>query len=694
MSAPASPAVATEPEAAPSASIGARITDGDAVPGWYATGVYVAVIWMTVAGFAGMVLLTFRHYTPVACVVIASVAALAALPFRPRRATGTRGAHGPALVAVAIAMLLLITAGMWHSQHVLTERDPAVYNNTGRSIARTHLVHPTLAASPFDDATTFPQASTGFQIVKHRLYPNFLNYLPTLLALGWSAGGDTGLLLVPAIVGALALLVLYALGTEIVGPRWALLGPALLTLAPLQSWFSRDAYAELPLEVLVLAGLWLYLAARRGRGAVAGVIAGTVFGTMTFVRVDALAALVAIAPALAVEWLRAERLEPTDRTHRRATVLGFAAATAAAGWIGHFVTRRQTPGYFTNLEHNLHELEAALVAGIVAAIVILAVHYLRPGIGHRLAHSNVLVGLGIAAVVGAAFYLYKIRPRGGPAPKLLSYRAPAAARATTRRAFNSFLFSASFRWFAWYLGTVTLVLIVVGFVVLGIRALRSDSPAFMLLATGLPVTLLYIARPSISPDQLWAMRRYLPVVLPVMTIAAAAAAAYLSALLARWRSWMQVLGAIVLVAAMLVPAARAGRPLYDARLQQGALDAVHEICRTVGPDGAVAIEPDGLLASILPQPVRGFCGVPTAGVQPTRTNTLGVFAQEWKSLGRQLYIASAAKASPDVGPSGQVTEVAHLTVSDATEPARVFGRRPTKYVPRPIEIRLYRVDPA
>ena len=44
----------------------------------------------------------------------------------------------------------------------------------------------------------------------------------------------------------------------VVGPRWALLGPALLTLAPLQSWFSRDAYAELPLEVLVLGGLWLF----------------------------------------------------------------------------------------------------------------------------------------------------------------------------------------------------------------------------------------------------------------------------------------------------------------------------------------------------------------------------------------------------------------------------------------------------
>src|SRR5690348_11602627 len=130
-----------------------------------------------------------------------------------------------------------------------------------------------------------------------------------------------------------------------------------------------------------------------------------------------------------------------------------------------------------------------------------------------------------------------------------------------RKAFNSYFASASFRWFAWYLGTVTLALIVIGFIVLTVRALRSDSPAFMLLAAAGPVTVLYVGRPSISPDQLWAMRRYLPMVLPVMTIAAAAAAACAVAWLAgRWQM-SRVPAAVVLVALMVVPAARAGRPI-------------------------------------------------------------------------------------------------------------------------------------
>jgi hypothetical protein len=129
---------------------------------------------------------------------------------------------------VVVALVLLGTAGAYHSQHLLTDRDPGVYLNTGRSIARTHVLHPTVARSPFDDDTMYTSQESGFAIVNHHLYSNFLNFLPSLMALGWSAGGDAGLLLVPAILGALALLALYALGTLIVGPRWALLGPVVL----------------------------------------------------------------------------------------------------------------------------------------------------------------------------------------------------------------------------------------------------------------------------------------------------------------------------------------------------------------------------------------------------------------------------------------------------------------------------------
>src|SRR5207245_11034655 len=62
-----------------------------------------------------------------------------------------------------------------------------------------------------------------------------------------------------------------------------------------------------------------------------------------------------------------------------------------------------------------------------------------------------------------------------------------------------------------------------GFVILASRARRGDGAAATVFLVVVPVTVLYLARPSISPDQPWAMRRYLPVVIPGLAIAVAVA---------------------------------------------------------------------------------------------------------------------------------------------------------------------------
>jgi len=294
-----------------------RFVGGDVLPAWYSNGLYVALIFCVTATVTALVTLTKTKYSPLLCLIVAIAATAGAWHFRPRPAASQTRAHGPAVAALAIGLALLAVAGHYHSEHILTDRDPAVYINTGRSIARNHRVRPILAPGPFDNRNYFATHVAGFQVSDHQVFSSFLNFLPVMLAFGWSIGGDTGLLLVPAILGALGMLALYALASTVVGPRWALLGPALLTLAPLQSWFARDAYAELPMEFLALGGLWLFIEARRNGAVAAGVISGFVIGSMTMVRIDALAILIALPPALTVEWLRASDLEPDAGRRRR-----------------------------------------------------------------------------------------------------------------------------------------------------------------------------------------------------------------------------------------------------------------------------------------------------------------------------------------------------------------------------------------
>jgi hypothetical protein len=496
-------------------TIGRRLTGGETLPGWFSASLYAALVWCATAGVSALLLLTKNVYSPELCTLIATVLTVAAFPFRPRPPAGEPGAHGPAVAAVAIAIALLAFAAVSHSEHLLADRDPSVYINTGRSIAGTHSLRPPIVVNPFSDADTFTLRTSGFAVAGNKLFSNFLNFLPALLALGWSAGGDTGLLLVPALLGALGMLALYALASTVVGPRWALVAPALLTLAPLQMWFARDAYAELPVVLLALGGLWLLIDARRRSSPTAGAIAGIILGSITFARIDALGILLAIPAALAVEYIRAESLERRARRLRRGTIYSFAIALGATTWLGLRVSHRLSPGYLLALHDDLHQLQLGFLVGLAGALGVLVVHWVRAGIGHRIAQNRIVIGAVALLTLGAAAYAYEWRPRTGVAPSLKT-GAP-------RPVVNAFFFSSSFRWFGWYLGVFALGFIVVGFIVLGIRA-RADSSAFLLLAAAAPMTVFYIARPSISPDQLWAMRRYLPIVLPGMAIAAAAAA--------------------------------------------------------------------------------------------------------------------------------------------------------------------------
>ena len=127
-------------------------------------------------------------------------------------------------------------------------------------------------------------------------------------------------------------------------------------------------------------------------------------------------------------------------------------------------------------------------------------------------------------------------------------------------------------------------------------------------------------------------------------------------------------------------------------MQAGALDAVHEICRITGPDAAIAVEPLRLLAAELPQTLRDFCGVQAAGIKDNIALPLPV-QQRLAAYHLKLYVAAAFPLDGLHIGAGAVL-VAHLVVADAREPERALGRKARTFSPRPVEVFLYRIDPA
>ncbi|MCB2412090.1 hypothetical protein LGT39_04405, partial [Demequina sp. TTPB684] len=147
-------------------------------------------------------------------------------------------------------------------------------------------------------------------------------------------------------------------------------------------------------------------------------------------------------------------------------------------------------------------------------------------------------------------------------------------------------------WLSYYLTWPVLALAAIGLGVIVSRAIRARHEAWVLLGAVLVPSVLYLARPQIVPDQLWAIRRFEPATLPGLAIAAGVGAWWLARRLAeRWPHVGQRIfatAAIVLVAAPVTTyvSIRLGDdyPVTIAtyaylREQHGAREQIDALCR-------------------------------------------------------------------------------------------------------------------
>jgi hypothetical protein len=195
-------------------------------------------------------------------------------------------------------------------------------------------------------------------------------------------------------------------------------------------------------------------------------------------------------------------------------------------------------------------------------------------------------------------------------------------------------------WMAWYFGAAFVALGLAGFGIVTYRAVmgRSTPAELLTAAVGGTVGLLYWWSPSIFADQLWATRRFVPVVYPAVVILAVTALVRVPALLGRLRLPGGRVVAAVLAAAMVLSAASATWPIRWGRTQTGHLVAVEELCRRIGPDAAVLVVGRG--GERVGPAVRSWCGVPVAFVAGIDRAEQARQAARWGDAGRALWVVA------------------------------------------------------
>lgn len=488
----------------------------------------------------------------------------------------------PSFYELALIVLLLGCCLVYFRPHeyILGGTDAGSYINTGATIARTG------SFVIEDDWTSFltehksvalreqpqPFLTRYLQFVgwyiddadPSRIIPQFFPFHPTLIAIGISLAGLRGGLLVTPLWSVLSIAAVYFLARKIFDARVGLLAVLLLAITPTQIFFSRYPTAEPLTLLLVFSGLLAFQALwdEPSSGPIWGSLGGAAFGAAFLTRIDLPIVLILIVGALFVCWGR-------DRWSRG----WWAFVIVLSIFLGHLclsVLFINWP-YFWNIFSTTvrtipRQSPALLVVGAAGFLFLLMGFLFRIRLGlncdnlRRMLNSYWFRWLLIIMVILSSGYAYFLRPAFG-STKYYSHwpgngQVPILNRLNWVR-------------LGWYLTPLGLLLATLGLARIFYK--ESFTRLGFFLGVGFLTTTQFIYKSFIPPYHIYMMRRYVPIVIPMLMIYISVA--IVSVFDARRVRFRQIIG-------LLLMFSLTGGLIYQSRfvlLQRDYYDAVEQV---------------------------------------------------------------------------------------------------------------------
>ena len=360
-------------------------------------------------------------------------------------------------------------------------------------------------------------------------------------------------------------------------------------------------------------------------------------------------------------------------------------ATAVVASIGWWDLNQRTGLYVEHLSPQLRLLVKALIASAVVSAVAVAVWSLVPQVRRFCARVSRPIATIAAAVVGAAM-LFGCRPAADPDVDVDAEIARGAEPERGGLPLEPFRNYAedSLQWMSWYIGAPALLLAIGGLMWGTWKVLRGrgHSALVTLLVLCLGSGALYWYAPQITPDQIWASRRFVPAVLPALAVWATVAVAVCASVrrVRRLPRTMQhaVAGAAAIV--LIVPPAVVTSPVMWQRSQAGYLQPILASCDAVGPDAAVIVV-GGWAGATLPQSLRSWCDVPVAaagtGLGPDNVAQVAAQVRDngywWSSSRRTPPVSRGTRSMGGPRPVNR-------RCGQSLDPRSDTGSTPSKYV--------------
>lgn len=610
-------------------------------------------------------------------VIVGSLALLAVGAFFLGRGRGWAGRF----TACDVGALALVvgSSGMYcrPAEYVLNSRDPGVYflfadklARTGALLHRDPLVGAVASFHPFLEGRKYP----GFYVYGQDLIvPQFFPGPFAFVGLGDLIGGTWGNLLVVPVMGALAVGVAYALGSELFG-RWAgLLGAALLGMSYAQVWWARHPSSEVMTALLVLAGLWFAVRFVRGAGPLTGVFAGLLLGGVMLIRVDAFLAAAAIPILFGLDFL-------AQRPLRRWLYPGVPLVVFAGFTLLYLNTLGSRYLYVIYTEHGLKEaLVLAPYAVPFFLVAVVALLYVGRrwgrGIGAYLeARGGWISFFGAGGLAVLALWAYFVLP------------VPWETLPDGSRDFDAYRPQILVR-LVWFVTPPVAALGLLGFV---LAARRMDAGRALIFGAFLAFGALYTAIPNVAPDLPWATRRFVPAAFPILALLAAHATVEIGHGTSRLLNRRVGIAASAALAALALSwTVYTTLPILTFQELDGAVAAFDRVEEEIPPAEVVYMEmPEGY--DITASTFEYLYDRPVLPYEPTR------FIQEVDELDEADLLDDAVYVTTDGGPAPLLADWDFREVGgaslDVPRLAAVEKELPTVKESLRLDYRVFRVE--
>jgi hypothetical protein len=430
---------------------------------------------------------------------------------------------------IGVVLLLMVAAFSFArpAEYVVGGGDAGVYVNWAADIARNGALLPSdplTAQLPTEHIDGFlraqpPTAETdylrfpGFYLSETepgQLIPQFYPLQAISLAVAYSVAGVWGALFMTPLWGVLGVWAFYLFARLFL--RWplALLTSLLLVATPLQLYFARYPTAEPLTQYLIWSGLWSFTRYTTGAQLrpLWGLAAGLAIGMVFLARIDALPVLL-LPAAWAIYLIVARKWRQDEAWFWIPFLSVFAYAIFHAFWYAYPYTYNTYAGVlplFWRLATPLLVLAGAF-AGVAALLVVWGRRQKLTPQQLDAVWKTIRIG-GVIVVVLLILYAYFVRPYLGTTAMVNYWYAQTQIPITNHENLVRL---------GWYLTPLGIGVAAAGFCILILFGPWRLLWPWALV--GGAFSFLYIYNILNNPFHIYAMRRYVPVVLPTFVLA-------------------------------------------------------------------------------------------------------------------------------------------------------------------------------